>query len=76
MRTALARVHIGGYQFRTQEITILSREEAKAVLQDKDWEIGEYAYDVNNPNSRIAVSATWKVTDENGVTYTDGIYYE
>lgn len=75
MRTIVASV-CTGYLFRTQEIQVYSREEARAILQDKDWEIGDDAYDPNDRNKRIAVSAEWKVTDENGVTYTDGIYYE
>ena len=71
MKKVLARVHIGGNNFKTRDITVYTREEAKRILSNKNWNISDGAYDIKNRNVKIANGFEW---EENGVVV--GIYTE
>lgn len=68
MKKVKARVHVGGAVYRTEEIELYTKEEAKTILADKDWEIGTSVFDVNQRNKRIG----WLAQFGNA----DGIYVE
>ena len=68
MKKVNARVHIGGTVYRTKEIELYTKEEARAILVDKDWEIGTCVFDVNQRNKRIGWLAQFGKAD--------GIYVE
>lgn len=71
MKKVMASIHIGGGNFRNEEISVYTREEASEILSNKDWEIGEDAYDPKRRNNRIATGFDWK---EDGTIV--GIYME
>ena len=67
MKIINARIPMGRTAV-VQEVELYSREEARNILQDKNWEIGIDIYSIEFTNKRIG----WLASFENG----DGIYIE
>lgn len=54
MKKINARVPYGdGQKFRVQEIELLTVEEAKQVINGRDWDLGFQIYRENNPGEAI-----------------------
>lgn len=72
MKNIQAQVHIGGNNFRTQNITVYTKEEAKKILATKNnVEISDDAYSITEKNKRVAVG--FEYVEDNTIM---GLYVE
>ena len=80
MKKVMARVNVGGKQFRTEEIVVYTVEEAKRFLKGRDWEMGADAYSTEKRNEAIAWSATFQDgyynNNDEWVSFTNCIFVE
>lgn len=68
MKTIKANIHIGGGNWRTKQINVYTKDEAKKILANKVWEISDDAY-VGNKK----VATGFEYTENNTIC---GLYME
>lgn len=77
MKKVTGRIIIGNNVTKVKTVTVYSREEAKKILNGKDWRISEDLYDMNT-YKKIATGIEWDEVVQQGSekhTYTTGLYY-
>lgn len=77
MKTMKGKAVIGNNVTRIETVPVYSREEARKILDGKDWRASEDLYDVNT-YEKIATGVEWdevEYREGERYTYTTGIYY-